>query len=425
MPEGCIQTLKILHTVESYAPAINGMSEVVRQLSERMVSFGHEVTVAAGAAAERRQVDMNGVKVVEFAVSGNAVSGLSGEVGPYQSFLLSSDFDVVTNFAAQQWATDIALPLLHKIPGCKVFVPTGFSALHSRRYREYYRRLPAYMKQYDMNVFLSDSYRDAAFARLHGVQNRVLIPNGAAAEEFLAPLPDVRPRLGIPAVQFLILHIGSHTWFKGHEEAMEIFRRSDLRDATLLLVGNAPPGGCGTLCCERADRLNGTEEFRRCRKRILVTSLSRNDTVAAYQSADIFLFPSNIECSPIVLFECMASRTPFLVTDVGNSAEIIEWSDGAGVLLPSAPPSFLPRYGTLLDRIREKIRILLGRADDFTAARASLPGSSALLAALCRDADRRRHMAQKGFLSWQKRFTWEGIAREYESLYLRLVKGKQ
>lgn len=425
MSEVCIQKLKILHTVESYAPAINGMAEVVRQLSERLVSLGHEVTVAASAVAGRRQVDMNGVRVVEFAVSGNAVSGLSGEVGSYQSFLVGSDFDVVTNFAAQQWATDIALPLLQKIPGRKVFVPTGFSALHSRRYLKYYRKLPAYMKQYDMNVFLSDRYRDVAFARLHGVQKQVLIPNGAAAEEFLAPLPDVRPGLGIPADQLLVLHVGSHTWFKGHEEAMEIFRRADLCDATLLLVGNASPGGCGSLCAGRAERMNGTEEFRRCRKRILVTSLSRSDTVAAYQSADIFLFPSNIECSPIVLFECMASKTPFLVTDVGNSAEIIEWSDGAGMLLPSAHPSFLPRYGTLVDRIREKIRILMGRADDFTAVHASLPGSSALLAALCRDADRRKEMAQKGFQSWQERFTWEGIAREYESLYLRLVEGKQ
>ena len=69
-------------------------------------------------------------------------------------------------------------------------------------------------------------------------------------------------------------------------------------------------------------------------KRILIKSLARDETVAAYHAADIFLFPSNIECSPLVLFECLASKTPFLTSDAGNAAEIIRWS-GAGRLLPT------------------------------------------------------------------------------------------
>jgi len=422
-PGGFIRKLKILHTVESYAPAMNGMSEVVRQLSERLAVVGHELTVATGVASERPGIDLHGVRVVEFDVSGNAVTGLCGDVASYRKFLLDSDFDVVTNFAAQQWATDIALPLLQRISGRKVLVPTGFSGLHSRRYREYYRKMPEYMNRYDMNVFLSDSYRDVSFARRHGITREVLIPNGAAAEEFSVPLPDVRSKLGVAEDHFLILHVGSHTWFKGHEEAMEIFGQADMRDAILLIVGNEAQGGCGTLCRERAKLLNGSARFRTDRKRIIVTPLTRAETVSAYHAADLFLFPSNIECSPIVLFECLASRTPFLVTDVGNSSEIIAWSDGAGLLLPSRRPPFLPRYGTFRERVGEKIRIILGRADDFAAVHPKLRGSSALLSALYRDADGRKEMAQKGFLAWQKRFTWEAVAMEYESLYRSLVEG--
>jgi L-malate glycosyltransferase len=52
------------------------------------------------------------------------------------------------------------------------------------------------------------------------------------------------------------------------------------------------------------------------------------ETVAAYQAADLFLFPSDIERSPVVLFEAMASRTPFLTTAVGNAEEIFGWSGG-------------------------------------------------------------------------------------------------
>lgn len=401
------------------------MAEVVRQLSERLVRLGHAVTVATERHPDRSESSMNGVRVVEFVVSGNAANGLAGDVAGYERFLLDSSFDIVVNFAAQQWATDIALPLLPRIAGRKVLVPTGFSGLYSRRYGNYFRQLPDYMRQYDMNVFLSDSYRDRQFARKHGINKAILIPNGAAADEFLAPHPDIRPGLGIPADHFLVLHVGSHTGLKGHEEAMDIFSRAAIEHATLLIVGNEPHNGCGALCRAKAEQMNMSRQFGAAAKRIMVTSLSRPDTVAAYQAADLFLFPSNIECSPIVLFESMASRTPFLVTDVGNSAEIIGWSGGAGLLLPSAPPAFLPRYGSLSSRIIEKLRIMLGRADDFTAVRADIRASAAVLTALHRDAGRRAMMAQAGFTAWQQRFTWENIASAYETLYRRLAGGNQ
>lgn len=37
--------MKIFHCVESYYPAVGGMQEVVKQLSERLACLGHDVTV--------------------------------------------------------------------------------------------------------------------------------------------------------------------------------------------------------------------------------------------------------------------------------------------------------------------------------------------------------------------------------------------
>jgi len=414
--------MKILHTVQTYPPAEGGMAEVTRQLSERLASQGHAVTVATGHHPDRTKSCLNGVDVMSFMVSGNAVNGLEGDVAGYERFLQDSHFDIVVNFAAQQWATDIALPLLPRIAGRKVFVPTGFSGLYSRRYKKYFKKLPEFMRHYDMNVFLSDSYRDICFARKHGIANTILIPNGAAADEFLRPVTDIRPHLGIPPDDFLILHVGSHTGLKGHVEAIEIFRRADIHDATLLIVGNEPSGGCGSVCREQSGLNNSSARFQADSKRIISTTLSRSDTVLAYHAADLFLFPSNIECSPIVLYECMASRTPFLVTDVGNCAEIINWSGGAGVLLPSGPPTFLPRSGNLTSRLTEKLRIMLGRVDYFTAVCADIRGSRALLESLYQDAAGREKMSQAGYLAWQRRFTWEKIVGEYEKLYRNLLE---
>jgi len=397
------------------------MAEVVRQLSERLVMQGHRVTVATGCHPDRTFSCLNGVNIVSFAISGNMVNGLEGDVSEYERFLLESRFDIVVNFAAQQWATDIALPMLTRIVGRKVFVPTGFSGLFSKRYRFYFRQMPKWLKLYDVNVFLSNSYRDIAFARRHGISKTILIPNGAAADEFLEPPLDIRSRLGIPPDHFLILHVGSHSWLKGHQEAMGIFSRAGIRNATLLIVGNEPQGGCGDSCRVNADALNASEAFSANRKNVIITTLPRQDTVAAYHAADLFLFPSNIECSPIVLFECLASRTPFLSTNVGNSAEIIEWSGGAGMLLPNGPLDFWPCQGSLKSRLLQKLRIMFGRIDYFTAVRADIPKSCLLLESLHRDIGRRKQMAEAGFRAWQQNFTWERIARLYEELYANLL----
>jgi glycosyltransferase involved in cell wall biosynthesis len=393
--------MNILHTVEQYYPALGGMAEVVRQLSERLVSRGHAVTVATSSLPERQRPVINGVMLQEFPLSGSWTSGVRGDVIRYADFLLHADFDVVTNFAAQQWASDVMLPMLDRIRGKKVFVPTGFSGLYLPEYADYFTRMCGWMKQYDMNVFLSDDYRDINFARQHGVTKTSLIPNGAAADEFLPESQiDIRRQLGIATTDLLILHVGSHTGSKGHADAMNIFRLARIRNATLVIVGNpATSGSCQQACLRSSHAFNRSPWRHLDHKRVLVASLSRPETVAAYKAADLFLFPSNIECSPIVLFECMAARTPFLTTDVGNAAEIVGWSD-AGVVLPTVKAP-----------------------QDYGRSHACIRESAVILADLAQDAERRERMAARGFAAWQERFTWEGIAQQYEKLYQRLLKG--
>lgn len=389
--------MRILHTVEFYHPSVGGMQEVVKQLSERLARFGHEVTVATTKLPQRRETSVHGVRIEEFAVSGNLAVGLSGEVERYRRFLLDGGFDVVTSFAAQQWATDAAITMLDRIPAQKVFVPTGFSELNHPRFQGYFAGMRRWLTQYDMNVFLSDHYRDINFARECGVERITLIPNGASEEEFLAETEiDIRARLEIPPDHFLILHVGSHTGLKGHAEAIAIFDRARVKDATLLIAANDFGGGCAASCKMKRLLFNAWPKRRSDRKRLLITALPRKETVAAYRAADCFLFPSNIECSPLVLFECMASRTPFLSTDVGNAREIVQWSRG-GWLLPT-------------------------RKDAKGRSHAEMAASAAMLEQLWGDAAERSRLAGAGFDAWQERFTWEKIARQYENLYLNLLK---
>jgi L-malate glycosyltransferase len=411
--------MKILHTVESYLPSRHGMSEVVRQISERLVSDGHQVTVATRADPTRVEKIINGVEIIEFDISGNITTGMQGEYDRYIRYLLDSDFDVVTNFAAQQWATDLALPILQRIRGKKVFVPTGFSALYMPQYKSYFERMKDWLKQYDKVVYLSDDYRDVNFARELGLTNGILIPNGASEEEFSCEIdPDFKKRLGIPEENFLILHVSGYIGSKGHLDAIRIFRGAQLKNTTLLFV--SPDFGdkfvnfklfslqsMKSILKSILSRNQPLEDvqlvlihhFQKIGlfKNIRFVELARSDVVQAYKTANLFLFPSNIECSPIVLFECMATGTPFLVTDVGNAKEIIQWSEG-GQLLPTKGSE--GGYGLVWALVKESSNVLKIMASDQVYLHT---------------------LSKNGTKAWKNNFTWGIISKKYSEMYRNLI----
>jgi glycosyltransferase involved in cell wall biosynthesis len=387
--------LSIAHCVEAYAPAPGGMAEVVRQLSERMARQGHRVTVLTSAHPERPDGERNGVMVKGFAVRGNAVDGIAGDTQAYLAALRDGGFDVITFFAAQQWATDIVLPELAALHARKVFVPTGFSALRDARWAAYYRAMPEWLAAMDLNVFHSEGYQDAAFASSLGLRNTTLIPNGASEEEFSRPLPaDIRRELGLRPDQQLIVHVGSYTGIKGHREALDLFVRARTGQAALLLIGN------GVRALEVAFRRHPRYWALRLRsvlkgKRIEFREWERTRTVAAMRQADLFLFPSNVECSPIVLFESMAAGVPFLASDAGNAAEIARWSNGGWIL-----PCMRDARGLV---------------------RPSMAAAARQLSSLLADPALLKRTGIAGQAAWRERFTWERIATRYLEEYQRLV----
>jgi glycosyltransferase involved in cell wall biosynthesis len=385
--------MRILHTVEFYHPSTGGAQEVVRRVSEGLVARGHEVTVATTDLKERGSSTLNRVEIRGFKVSGNAVRGCAGETERYRDFLLSGRFDVMMNYAAQQWATDLVYPILSQIPYRKTLAPCGFSGLFDPAYRSYFHELPGILKKYDHLIFHSNSGRDVQFVRQHGIDNGSLIPNGASLDEFSAVHPGFRAQYRIPPDQALLLTVGSHTGAKGHRVVMEAFRRARIGPATLIIIGNTLGSpGCLPRCKAQARFVN-LATFGK--KRVLLLDRPRAEVITAYQAADIFLFGSNIECSPIVLFEAAASGTPFISTACGNAAEIAEWTQ-SGVIVRTTQDgdgSVRARASSIADAIED----LLG------------------------DRSRLEKLRRSGSESWTKSFTWEHIALEYERVYLKLL----
>jgi glycosyltransferase involved in cell wall biosynthesis len=307
--------VRILHTVQRYAPETGGSEEVVKQLSERLAARGHDVTVATSVSPRRRSGGLNGVSIAGFACRGNSVEGLSGDTRAYREFVRRGTWDVMMNYAAQIWSTDLVLDLLPALPARKVLVPCGYSRLHDPRYRDYFAELPGILRQYDRVVYLSDSYIDGRFGAGHGLTNGVVIPNGADPEEFASARPGAfRQRHGI-GDRVLILNVSNHSRLKGHAFFWECLRSLRGRPVAAALIGNPYAGW---------PKKWASECYRDCRVqgwRLGVPVLEgrpRREVIEAFADADVFLFGSQVECSPLVMFEAFASRTLFVTTECGN-----------------------------------------------------------------------------------------------------------
>jgi glycosyltransferase involved in cell wall biosynthesis len=328
-----------------------------------------------------------------FDISGNATRGLRGEIERYHEFLKASECDLMMNYAAQQWATDLTFPLLASLPYRKILAPCGFSGLFDPGYASYFARMPGVMKRYDHLIFHSDSYRDIQYARQHGLSHYTVIPNGAAESEFGNTDTSFRGRYGVPDDLPLLLTVGSHTGIKGHALVINAFRRARIGRAVLVIIGNRTGGeGCLPDCRRRA-RIVKLLTFG-C-KEVLLLNPPREDVVAAYHAADLFVFGSNIECSPLVLFEAMAARTPFVTVACGNAVEVAKWS-GGGIVIPTEH-----------------------RADGSAAA---TPDTMArAIEQLILNPEERQCLGDAGYQAWMQGFSWEKIAIRYEELYQRVV----
>lgn len=463
--------MRILLCCEFYYPSVGGVQEVMRQLAERLVKRGHDVTVATTKLPNRDFTELNGVHVKEFSVRGNLARTIEGEKKAYQDFVKNFQCDAILIKAAQQWTFDALWPILGEIKARKVFIPCGFSGLYEPSYKGYFQDLPEILHQFDSLIFYADDYRDTNFARKIGYKNLNIIPNGASEVEFGPQAKtDFRARHGIPKDSFMILTVGTLTGAKGHRELAEAITKLDVKSkhVTLLLNGNAPITVKLNLS-ERSDESleDGSKEdladiinkkkeslrrwlkdlhfsyidlprralrvlfvegwsatlsrvslaFQRIvlsrdvgplslkslmdqvnknsRKKVLLLDLPRTELIEAYQEADLFVFASIIEYSPLVLFEAAASGTPFLSVPVGNSEEIALWTRG-GVICPAKKDKQgYTRVDTqeLADHIKQLIN------------------SPELLA----------EMGKKARARWEKYFSWDKIADQYEAV----LQGKQ
>jgi glycosyltransferase involved in cell wall biosynthesis len=135
-------------------------------------------------------------------------------------------------------------------------------------------------------------------------------------------------------------------------------------------------------------------------KRVVMLDGSDRKTISdVLKLADIFVFLSNIEASPLVIFESAAAGTPFVATAAGNIDEIADWTKGGMVVKTHTRPN----------------------------GRVAADAKDALwqVSKLAHNREKRIELGANGRKAWQTRFTWEKITNDYLKLYSKISEDKK
>lgn len=428
--------MRLLLCCESYPPHRGGVQEVMSQIAERLAARGHDVTVATSRHRRRTSNVVNGVKIRAFNAGGKMVYGLNGQIDDYRAFVRTFEADAILIMAAQQWSFDALWPLLDDIKARKVLIPCGLSGLYEPDFAAYFAELPAVLRKFDHLIFNAEKYRDINFVKSIGLTNFTVLPNGVSEADFECE-PDgcFRQKLGIPQDAFLFLTVGNPIELKGHREVVDAFSRLDTggRSTVLLSIADWTAGGAKNLAHRlisivqlegmrglaglvrrklaryRLARGAGSQTVARWPalplvsiesmaakasaqpfKRVILTDLERRDLIQAYLAADLFVFASRIEYSPLVLFEAAAAGTPFVTVPVGNADEIVHWT-GGGMLCEAAKDS---RGYT--------------RVDPAVLAR--------VMARCMKDSEKLSRLGETARERWRNYFTWTVVIGYYEDI---------
>ena len=162
--------------------------------------------------------------------------------------------------------------------------------------------------------------------------------------------------------------------------ALRAFRHARLENANLVFIGSEFNEYSAAL--QQLDN-QLKREFGAGRV-MMLEKISREMTCAAYREADLFVLSAKAETQPIVLLEAMASKTPWISTDVGCVAEL--------------PGGIVARSESELAREMK---------------------------ALLDSPERRNQLSDEGWAASQETYDWERVINTYNTLLLKLADNEK
>lgn len=351
--------LRLLMTVSTYKPHLDGVQFVTSYLAEGLAAKGHDVTVLTRAYPNLPDEEViHGVAVKRLSVNSSLLHS-SGDKAVFYEYICQQqdNYDVLVNVCTQAPLTDWTLPVIHCIKKPVVlhlhsmwkfglrksdftfFKVFAAKLLGNLRWGWYFVRYASAFKKYSAVLQLHE--KDSAcrfFKRFYGIDSTIL--ENAAEQSFFF-------QEGIQKKK-TIVYVANYMKGKNQKRCVDLFMRSGIQeDWTLLLLGSKESGYYRELrkyCEERYPEALD--------KRIqLLVGVDRSRLCEMVKESSLFMMTSLTEAFPISIIEAMAAKVPYISTDVGIVKHL-----GGGVIARSdeAFIAYLQKY-TQDDAARERL----------------------------------------------------------------------
>ncbi len=342
--------MKIAHVSPEYFPVIGGVGQVVRELAERQVRAGHDVSVFVPDWDKKKRLSkkneiLNGVKIFRlhyFAKVAN-FNTIWPTVFPK---LTSGNFDIIHSHNFGHLHVFLSA-LASKVTKAKHIHTTHCPWSDAKR--SLIGKIGLFISY---NIFSRWVLRNADkiisitpwelkyIQKYGGIKSKIkVIPNGVSSEFFSkVKINDFKKKHNLHGK--IILFFGRLNKTKSPDFFVDIAQQltNKRKDLTFILVG--PDEGMGSIVKEKIGN--------NLRIKMIPALKDRKEVIKMYQAAEIYVLPSYREGLPLTIFEAMASGLPILATPV----------NGVPYELKNAENGFLIKYGDTKGFI-EKINYLL------------------------------------------------------------------
>lgn len=324
--------MKIAFVTSYFGREIDGASQVIKELSSRLIKDGHEVHVYAPAWDKKKRIpavdeDIDGIKVHRCFYFFKVANFATFWPGVFFK-ILKEKYDIVhTHVSGHPHVLQATIAA--KIKKSKVIHTTH--APWTEGNRSFFGNL---IKPLAYNIINRISYKlsdhiiaisewEVPFIEKYGGNGKItVIPNGVD-DLFFESVKNNKFKSTNKLKGNIVLFFGRLDPIKGPDKFLLAAKKilAFRKDITFLVVG--PDEGMKKELLEIAGNSKNIVFMGAIKDRKKASEL--------YQSADIFVLPSMREGSPLSLFEAMASKVPVIGSNVPGIKAIIK-SENNGLL---------------------------------------------------------------------------------------------
>lgn len=350
--------MRILQVTPFYPPHIGGIEYHVEALSRKLVEAGHEVVVyTSNVPRSKNHEVVEGVEVHRF----NCLfAPLNNPIMPglFLKLITSGKFEVIHAHGYLHLSSNLVA--ISMVLTRRPFVLTSHGAILNYEgwkgvIEALYHRSIGKLTLKSARKLVALTTTQAEILEKLGARNRdiTIIPNWVDLYE-THPHTDMERFRGIYELgnSQIVLFVGGLQPRKGIQYLIEATMYCKSRP-TVLIIGDEGPGYGGS----RANLEKQVLDLGLKEQVMFLGSFPREDLVAAYKAADLFVLPSLAEGLPLVLLEAMSFGKCVIATKIPGNADVVKdgWN---GVLVePKNPRELAQKIDWLLadSALRERL----------------------------------------------------------------------